>query len=122
MTDTNVSPPIETEVPINPDPPSSPTPITNAPPEKPEGHPPSRREAIQAAFDRATRSQDAKEKGTQTPAQTSAKAVQTSAKPADAKKGHNQPPEMTPDEKLDLKKRPSDQPRGDRGAGRWDAS
>ena len=105
---TDVAPqaPQATEVPINPNPTSSPTPITNAPPERPEGsehRPSSRREVIQAAFDRATKQQDASER----------KPAQTSAKPADAKIGHNKPPEET--EKLDLKKRPSDQPRGDRG-------
>lgn len=114
MTDTSVSvaPPFEpnptpqaqTEVPINPDPPSSPSPITNAPPEAP----PSRRDAIKAAFDRATKQQDAK---STTNLKTSPE--QTKAKPAEAKPGHNKPPEET--DKLDLKKRPDNQPRGDRG-------
>jgi hypothetical protein len=98
---------VQTEVPINPDQPSSPNPITNAPPEKPAGdRAPSRREAIQAAFDRATRQQDGKE----------AKAAPKKAEPvkaAEAKAGHNKPPEET--EKIDLKKRPGEQPRGDRG-------
>jgi hypothetical protein len=101
----NPTPPTQTEVPINPNPPSSPTPIGSQAPERVQ----SRREAIQAAFDRATRQQDAK--SAQKGAQTDAKDAQKSAKPADAKVGHNQPPEPTPDDKpkLNLKKRPDDQ-------------
>jgi hypothetical protein len=114
MSDTALPPqdtPVPTnEVPINPDPPSSPNPITNAPPEAPL----SRREAIKAAFDKATRQQDGLEaKGTQKPAQARAKGAQTDARPAEAKLGHNKPPEET--EKINLKKRPDDQPRGERG-------
>ena len=97
------APPVS-EVPINPDQPSTPSPITNAPPEKPAA-PPSRREAIQAAFDKATRQQDGKEP---LPKKAAPKA-------AEARMGHNQPPEPTENEEIDLKKRPSDQPRGERG-------
>ena len=112
MTDTSVPvasgsdqhAPVATEVPINPDQPSTPSPITNAPPEKPAA-PPSRREAIQAAFERAARQQDGKE----------APPKKASPKAAEARMGHNQPPEPTEKEGIDLKKRPSDQPRGDRG-------
>jgi len=73
-----------------------------------EHRPQSRREALQAAYDRAV-----------DPAQKGAKPAQAPRQPAaDAKKGHNQPPEDTPDQKLNLKKRPTDQeapPRGERG-------
>ena len=73
MTDTTVAapPPAPTpvnETPINPNPPSSPTPVGSQAPPAPVGdlkgrehRPLSRREAIQAAFDRATRQQDGKE-------------------------------------------------------------
>jgi len=104
----NPTPQAQTEVPIETNSPSSPSPIGSQAPPAPDKPAPSRREAIQAAFDRATRQQDGKE----------AKAAPKKAEPlkaAEAKKGHNQPPEPTPDEKLDLKKRPGDQPRGDRG-------
>jgi len=104
----NPTPHAQTEVPIDVNSPSSPSPIGSQAPPAPEKPALSRREAIQAAFDRATRQQDGKE----------AKAAPKKAEPlkaAEARKGHNQPPEPTPDEKLDLKKRPGDQPRGDRG-------
>jgi hypothetical protein len=106
--DTAPPPPPQTEVPIDTNQSSSPSPIGSQAPPAPDKPAPSRREAIQAAFDRATRQQDGKE----------AKAAPKKAEPlkaAEAKKGHNQPPEQVPDEKLDLKKRPGDQPRGDRG-------
>jgi hypothetical protein len=69
-----------------------------------EHRPPSRREAIQAAFERASN-----------PTQPARHAPKPAPKPAEAKAGHNQPPEET--EKFDLKKRPAaaaphaDQPR-----------
>jgi hypothetical protein len=68
----------------------------------------SRREAIQAAFDRANNPP---------PKSKPAEAKEAKeAKPAEAKKGHNQPPEDTPTEKFDLRKRPAgDVPRGERG-------
>jgi hypothetical protein len=72
-----------------------------------KGRPQSRREAIQAAFDRANKPQ----------AKTAKPAEKASPPAAEAKKGHNQPPEDTPQEGLDLKKRPSDQPQQDRPRG-----
>jgi hypothetical protein len=115
MTDTTVAPPSQApanEVPINPNPTSAPNPVGPQTPQAPAGdvkgseyRPPSRREALQAAYDRATKMTEAKEKTPQ----------RASPQPAEARKGHNQPPEDTPDEKLDLRKRPSDQPRGERG-------
>lgn len=95
----------QAEVPLNVNPPTSPTPASNTPPEKAPDRPQSRREAIQAAFDRATRQQDGKE-----PAKVKAEPPK-----AEAKKGHNKPPEETPDEPINLKKRPDDRPRGERG-------
>ena len=106
--------PVQTEVPINPNPPSSPNPVGPQAPQAPTGdvegskhRPLSRRETIQAAFDKATRQQDAKD-GKPVPA---ARAEPAKAKPADAKPGHNKPPEATDAEKpkLNLKKRPEDQ-------------
>jgi hypothetical protein len=99
------TPPTQNEVPINPNPPALPTPVGAQAPQAPD-KPPSRRDAIQAAFDRATKQQDGKEP-------PKAKAA---PKAAEAKPGHNQPPEPVDAEKpsLDLKKRPDDQPR-DRG-------
>jgi len=108
------------EVPIDPNPPSSPTPVGSQAPQAPTGdvkgsdhRPPSRREALQAAFDRATRMQDDK---TNT-REIRGKPAGDPPKAAEAKKGHNQPPEPVGDEqpKLNLKKRPDDQPRGERG-------
>ena len=73
MTDTTVAAPgpaptPANEAPINPTPASSPTPVGPQAPQAPVGdikgsehRPLSRREAIQAAFDRATRQQDAGE-------------------------------------------------------------
>jgi hypothetical protein len=99
--------PVATEVPINPDPPSSPTPIGSQAPEKPAAdRPPTRREAIQAAFDRANKPKG--ELGAKSKTEERAQ-----PKAAEAKPGHNNPPEETP--KLNLKKRPDDQPRGERG-------
>jgi hypothetical protein len=94
---------------INESPISQPSPIGSQAPDKPTGdikgsehRPPSRREAIQEAIDRATNPK------------AEVKPSRPAPKPADAKMGHNQPPEAT--EKLDLKKRPADQPqRGDHG-------
>ena len=91
---------------------STPQPIGSQAPDKPVGdikgsehRPQSRREAIQAAFDRANNP----------PAKTEKRAERPAPKPADAKPGHNQPPEETKAEGLDLKKRPADQPRSERG-------
>lgn len=120
MTDTtappaSVTPPSQSEVPINPDQTQAPTPIGGQAPDRPvndadiqrqSGRPQSRREAIQAAFDKAVSQQEAKEKPARAPPKSAPKA-------REAKAGDNQPPEET--EKLDLKKRPSDQPRGERG-------
>jgi len=106
MTDTSTAPPSSPttptaptaptpsnyEVTINQNPTNTPNPLGPQAPDAPTGdvkgsehRPQSRREAIQAAFDRANNPHAAKEK-------TEAKP----AKPADAKKGHNQPPEDTP--------------------------
>ena len=104
MTDTTVAPAgsappaAQNEVPINENPTASPTPLGQQAPDKPVGdlkgsehRPPSRREAIQKAFERANNPQPKTAK----PAQK--------APVADAKPGHNKPPEETP-EGLDLKK------------------
>jgi len=116
MTDTTNAPPPApepapqaAEVPINQNPTNQPNPLGSQAPEKPAGDTKSisRREAIQAAFDRAN-NPPAK-------AKPAAKAEAKEAKAADAKPGHNQPPEQTPPEGIDLKRRPSDQPRSDRG-------
>ena len=116
MTDTTNAPPPApepapqtAEVPINQNPTNPPTPLGSQAPEKPAGDPKSisRREAIQAAFDRANNPPPK--------AKPAAKAEAKEAKPADAKPGHNQPPEKTPPEGIDLKRRPSDQPRSERG-------
>jgi hypothetical protein len=97
------------ETPINPNPPSSPNPIGSQAPQAT----PSRREAIKAAFDRATAQQDGKTNARE----IRGKPAGDPPKAAEAKKGHNKPPEPVGDEqpKLDLKKRPGDQPRGERG-------
>jgi hypothetical protein len=76
---------------------SSPNPVSNQAPDK---SPPSRREAIQAAFDRANKPR---------PGIADKSADKAKALPAEAKAGHNNPPEPT--EKIDLKKRPDEQPR-----------
>jgi hypothetical protein len=101
---TNV-PPAQSEIPIDQNPQSSPTPISNTPPERAAG----RREAIQQAFDRANNPpvKDAKKPAEPTKAPPKAR---------EAKAGDNNPPEPT--EKLNLTKRPSEQgeiPRGERG-------
>jgi hypothetical protein len=100
------------EVVINQNPINSSNPVGQQAPDRPVGdlpgstvRPPSRREAIQAAFDRANKTPGASEKTPQRPAPQA----------AEAKKGHNQPPEDTSEERLDLKKRPNDQPRSERG-------
>ena len=92
-------PPPTNEVPIEPNPVTTPSPVgPQAPPapdkggDKPAGRPESRRESIQRAFDRANqRNEDAPKR----------------AKPG---MGHNQPPEKTEKteetERLDLKKAP----------------
>ena len=95
----------QSEVPINPDPVNTPSPVTNQPPEKQpvdmkDADP--RRESIRKAIERA-KARDPNDKG----------------EPRKAKMGDNQPPEETKaerekPEKIDLKKRPDDQPR-DRG-------
>jgi hypothetical protein len=89
------------EVVVNQNPTNSPTPVGQQAPDKPvdqikgsEHRPQSRREAIQAAFDKATKEQAAK------------------APKAEAKIGHNQPPEETVKETP--KEPPKEQPR-DRG-------
>jgi hypothetical protein len=109
----NPTPQTQTEVPVNPSPPNSPTPVGPQAPQAPVGdvegskhRPLSRREAIQAAFDRATKQQDAAQARARAPKPEPAKAA-----PADAKPGHNKPPEATEAErpKINLKKRPDDQ-------------
>jgi hypothetical protein len=97
----NPTPQAQTEVPVNTDQPSSPNPVGNQAPDKP---PLSRREAIQAAFDRANRPRDNTREIRGKPADNT-----PPPKAAEAKAGHNQPPEPT--EKIDLKKRPDEQPR-----------
>jgi hypothetical protein len=97
----NPTPQVQHEVPIDTNQTSSPTPVSNQAPDKP---PPTRREAIQAAFDRANKPREAPK----TPPKTEA------PKAAEAKTGHNQPPEPTESEGINLKKRPDEQPR-DRG-------
>jgi hypothetical protein len=124
MTDTTVTnnapspaPSGQAEVPVQVDQRTTPVPVGNQAPDRPDrgdnpnaqsGRPPSRREAIQAAFERASTPPAKPEKRT-------SEAAKPAAKPAEAKTGHNNPPEET--EKLNLKKRPSDQPipRGERG-------
>jgi hypothetical protein len=116
MTDTTNAPPPApepvpqtAEVPINQNPTNQPNPLGSQAPEKPAGDAKSlsRREAIQAAFDRANNPPPK--------AKPAAKTEAKEAKAADAKPGHNQPPEQTPPEGIDLKRRPGDQPRSERG-------
>lgn len=80
--------PAQSEVPVNTNPTSTPNPQSNTPPEKAPDAPPSRREAIQAAFDRANKSAEAKAKPE----------PKAEPKAAEAKPGHNNPPEETPKE------------------------
>jgi hypothetical protein len=94
-----------TEVPINPSPQSTPNPIGSQAPPAPTGdikgsehRPQSRREAIQAAFDRANKPPEPRGKTEPKPA----------AKAADARVGHNNPPEPT--EQINLRKRPPAEP------------
>ena len=88
---------------------SSPNPISNTPPEKP---PLSRRDAIQAAFDRANKPQEMRGK----PADKVQREPVSAPKAAEAKAGHNKPPEPIEKEGINLKKRPDEQtPRGERG-------
>jgi hypothetical protein len=105
------------EVVVNQDQTSLPNPIGSQAPDRPVGpdfkgsehRPPSRRESIQAAFDRALNP----------PPKTDRPAPKAAPKAAEAKVGHNNPPEETP--KIDLRKRPTEpvkqqaQPRGERG-------
>jgi hypothetical protein len=113
MTDTSAPPapdvqsvqPATTEVPVTVHQTPVTTPIGSQVPERPVNL--SRREAIQAAFDRAN---SPPPKDAQTPKRPNAQ----TPKAADARMGHNQPPEPTENEGIDLKKRPSEQPR-DRG-------
>jgi hypothetical protein len=97
---------------INQNPVNSPNPVGPQAPQAPvgdleggKGRPQSRREAIQAAFDRAN----------SPPPKAAKPAPKASPPAAEARKGHNQPPEETPQEGIDLKKRPNDQPRSERG-------
>lgn len=113
---TTVTPPAtgRTEVPVETNPVQLPNPIgTQAPtretePKGSEHRPQSRREAIQAAFERASQ-----------PQRPQAKAASRAAPgPAEATPGHNKPPpaEASDDDgPIDLRKRPSEQPRGDKG-------
>ncbi len=104
--------PAASEVPVNQNPVNIPGPVGSQAPERPEGPAPSRRDAVRAAFERATKMQDAGEKAAPRRSQPAGKAPE-----ADAKPGHNQPPEETP--KLDLKKRPSEQEPQPRDRGRF---
>jgi hypothetical protein len=101
--------PAATEVPIDPNPVSLPTPVGPQAPDKPASEqkaPPTRREAIQAAFDRASQPQRPQAKP----------APKATPGPAEAKPGHNKPPEPVEAEAgIDLRRRPDDQPRGERG-------
>jgi hypothetical protein len=94
---------VQTEVPVDVNQTSGPTPIGAQVPERPVNKTPSRREAIQAAFDRAN-----------SPPPKKATEAKTAPKAAEAKAGHNKPPEPVENEGIDLKKRPGEQPR-DRG-------
>jgi len=92
---------------INQNPASSPNPVGPQAPPAPvtehkgsEHRTQSRREALQAAFDRASSPPPAVKPEVRSSAVKPGHAV--------AKPGHNNPPEATP--KLDLKKRPTDQP------------
>jgi len=113
MSDTTAPPPAASapapasshEVQINQNPVNNPNPIGSQAPQAPageleggKGRPQSRREAIQAAFDRANKP----------PAKPAKPAERDAPKAAEAKAGHNQPPEETPKEG----KRPGDQPSG----------
>jgi hypothetical protein len=94
------------EVPINQNPVNMPAPVgSQAPEAPPPDKAPSRREALQAAFDRANKTAPKADRNAPRPA----------PKAAEARPGHNNPPEPT--EGIDLKKRPGDQPqpRGERG-------
>jgi hypothetical protein len=112
MTDTTVaappSAPTPNETPINTEIPSSPSPLTNQAPEAPQGtdRQMSRREAIQAAFDRANKSRD-------NTREVRGKSADNTPPPkaAEAKVGHNKPPEPVSEDKpkINLKKRPSEQ-------------
>ena len=90
------------DVPVNVEQTSSPTPIGSQTPERPVNQTPTRREAIQAAFDRAN---SPPPKDAQTPKRPNAQ----TPKAAEAKMGHNQPPEPTE------KAQPAGIPRGERG-------
>jgi hypothetical protein len=102
-------PAAQNEVVIDQNPVTPPAPIGSQAPQAPTGdikgsehRPPSRRESIQAAFERANNPKTERPKPEAKP----------EAKPADAKPGHNNPPEKTEKtEPLDLKKRPADQPK-----------
>lgn len=104
--------PAANETPINQNPINTSNPVGSQAPERVGSDKPraeGRRDAVRAAFERATKMQDAGEKAAPRRPQAAEKAPA-----ADAKPGHNQPPEDTP--KLDLKKRPEDQPQPrDRG-------
>ncbi|HXK16757.1 MAG TPA: hypothetical protein VNG33_03050, partial [Polyangiaceae bacterium] len=89
----------QSEVPVNPSPQGTPTPLGNQAPDKPAGEraerrPESRREVIQRAFEKA-------------------EASRPKAEPRKAKMGDNNPPEAIDRERpaIDLKKPPGDQPR-----------
>lgn len=103
MTDVTVAPQgsalpaVPTEVEINQNPTTSPTPVGSQAPDKPvENRAQARRASVEAAFDRAA-NPDKVERRPKAP-------------PAEAKMGHNQPPE---DEKVDLRQRP--QPHREQG-------
>jgi hypothetical protein len=93
---------VPTEAPVNEHPTSAPTPIGSQAPDAPENsssrRTPTRQEAIQRAFERASNP----------PPKTERRAEKPTPKPAEAKPGHNSGDEAEP-EKFDLKKRPSEQ-------------
>lgn len=106
MSDVNVAPAggappaVQNEVAVDTNRTSTPTPIGAQTPDKPTGdvegsthRPQSRREAIKAAFDKATKQQD---EGTQRTPQRREPPKERPA--AEAKAGHNQPPEQQPRE------------------------
>jgi hypothetical protein len=110
----NPTPQAQTEVPINTEQTSSPNPISNQAPDKPQL---SRREAIQAAFDRANKPRDNTRDNTRE--MRGKPADNTPPKAAEAKVGHNKPPEPTEKEAINLKKPPGEQQQQPRDKGRF---
>lgn len=103
---TTSSPSPQTEVPVNPSPVSTPSPLGEQAPPKPDGQETNksshigRREAIEKAFARSKEAQD--------------EAAKTTPKRAKPGMGHNQPPEA-----MEAEKKPSAQSQQHREAGRF---